>query len=408
MDSIKLYKPYLKQQPIHKACNDNVAFFITAVAGRQAGKTALAEQQALFWALSKPKVIVYWVSPTASQSTKVYNQILEMVVSKPFLESYKGSKADTELVFYNGSKILFRSAAQEDSLRGETIEYLIVDEAAFIKESVFGEILLPMLNVRGKKCLIISTPKGKNWFFNQYQKGFTGNNNYSSFKFISKDNPYANPVIIDIAKDNLPAVLFEQEYLAEFVDSTAIFENLNELCSIDTLSVPMVGSTYFMGIDIALKDDYTVINVIDDKDNVVWFDRFNQCTAPELKERIIKANQLWKPRKLMIEENNQGLPIIHDLKIIHKLTNIVGFKTTAVSKPEIVNNLINAFSSKKINVPNDEIYKSELETFTMSISPTGKPKFEAAAGFHDDIPMSLAITWECKNKHKYNGQYNFN
>ncbi len=149
MDSIKLYKPYLKQQPIHKACNDNVTFFITAVAGRQAGKTALAEQQALFWALSNPKVIVYWVSPTASQSTKVYNQILEMVVSKPFLESYKGSKADTELVFYNGSKILFRSAAQEDSLRGETIEYLIVDEAAFIKESVFGEILLPMLNVRG-------------------------------------------------------------------------------------------------------------------------------------------------------------------------------------------------------------------------------------------------------------------
>ena len=407
MDEIKLYKPSKKQVPIHKACIDTLCFFITVVAGRQAGKTALAQQQALYWALNTPNIIVYWVSPTASQATKVYNQLLEMIIEMPFVKSHKGSKADTEILFTNGSKILFRSAAQEDSLRGETIEYLILDEAAFIKESVFGEILLPMLNVRGKKCLIISTPKGKNWFFNQYQKGYITDKNYNSFKFISADNPYANPVIIQIAKENLPAVLFNQEYLAEFVDSSAIFENLKKLAILDTIDKPVSGRSYWMGIDIALKDDYTVITVIDDNDNVVWFDRFNQVTAPQLKSRIIEANNLWKPKKLMIEENNQGLPIIDDLKILHKLTNIVGFKTTAVSKPEIINNLINAFASEKIHVPNDDIYKSELETFTMTISPTGKPKFEAASGFHDDIPMSLAITWECKNKFKYNGSYNF-
>ena len=109
----------------------------------------------------------------------------------------------------------------------------------------------------------------------------------------------------------------------------------------------------------------------------------------------------------MIEENNQGLPIIDDLKIIHKLNNIVGFKTTGTSKPEIINNLMNAFASKTINVPSDPIYISELETFTMEIGPTGKPKFAAAHGFHDDIPMSLAIAWECANKYKYTGSYNF-
>ena len=40
-------------------------------------------------------------------------------------------------------------------MRGETIDYLVTDEAAFVKESVFSEILLPMLNVRGKKCLVM-------------------------------------------------------------------------------------------------------------------------------------------------------------------------------------------------------------------------------------------------------------
>lgn len=408
MDNIKLYKPYAKQIPIHRACNDKDTFFITAVAGRQAGKTALAQQQALYWALTNNNVVVYWVSPTAGQATKVYKQLLDMIIKTPAVSSYKGGQGDTEIVFTNKSRILFRSSAQEDSLRGETIEYLIDDEAAFQKETTFNTILLPMLNVRGKKCLVISTGKGKNWFFNQYQKGFTGDKNYKSFKFLSSDNPYANAAIIQIAKDNLPDALFRQEYLGEFIDSAAIFENLNTLAVLDTIDKPVSGRSYWMGIDIALKDDYTVVTVIDDQDNVVWFDRFNQVTAPQLKQRVIEANKLWKPKKLMIEENNQGLPIIDDLKIIHKLNNIIGFKTTGTSKPEIINNLINAFASEKIHVPNDEIYRSELETFTMTISPTGKPKFEAANGFHDDIPMSLAITWECKNKFKYNGQYNFN
>ena len=407
MDEIKLYKPYSKQIPIHQACNDKETFFITAVAGRQAGKTALAQQQAIYWALNSDNVLVYWVSPTAGQATKVYKQLLEMTIKTPVLKSYKGGQGDTEITFTNKSKILFRSSAQEDSLRGETIEYLIDDEAAFQKEEVFNTILLPMLNVRGRKCLCISTGKGKNWFFHQYQRGLSNDKTYKSFKFLSSDNPYSNPEVIKIAKDNLPDVLFRQEYLGEFIDSSAIFENVQELCCLDKLPKPLAGQSYWMGIDIALKDDYTVITVIDKDSNVIWYDRFNHVTAPQLKQRIIDARNLWSPKKIMIEENNQGLPIIDDLRIVHKISNIVGFKTTSTSKQEIVNNLINAFSSKKIRVPKDDIYKSELETFTMTISPTGQPKFAAASGFHDDIPMSLAITWECVNKFKYNGQFNF-
>ena len=404
---IELYTPHGKQLAVHEACNNPNLFFISVNAGRQSGKTALSQQQALKWCLDSDNIVLLWVSPTAGQAIKVYLQMLKMIDGKPFMISNKGSQGYTEMVFYNGSKILFRSSAQEDSLRGETIEYLIIDEGAFQKESVFFEILLPMLNVRGRKVLIVSTPKGKNWFFNIIQKGIT-DEKYASFLFTSYDNPYASLDVINLAKESMPAVLFAQEYLGEFVDNTAIFENLKELCCIDvSKSKVEMNNHYFTGVDIALKDDYTVITTIDKNDKVIDYERFNQCTAPQLKQRIIDHNNKWKPKKLMIEENNQGLPIIDDLKIIHKLNNIVGFKTTGTSKPEIINNLINAFASKKINVPNDPIYISELETFTMTISPTGKPKFAASHGFHDDIPMSLAIAWECKNKHKYTGNYNF-
>jgi phage FluMu gp28-like protein len=404
MESIKLYTPHKNQLPVHEACNDKETFFVTVNAGRQSGKTALSQQQTLYWALNYTGVCIYWVSPTQSQTSKVYKQLLEMVIKAPIVESHKGSMGDTEIVFKNGSIIKFRSAAQEDSLRGETIEYLVIDEAAFIKESVFQEILLPMLNVRGKKCLVISTPKGKNWFYYQYMRG--GEGKYKSFKFTSADNPYSSKEIIAIAKDNLPEVLFSQEYLGEFVDSTAIFENLDELCILEPRT-PLQGEHYYIGIDVALKDDYTVTTVMNEKNEVVFYDRVNHITAPELKGRLIDIFKTWRPRKIMIEENNQGLPIIQDLKQIHGVKNIVGFKTTASSKPQIINNLINAFASKKLRLPKAEEYKNELSVFNMVTTPSGVPKFEAPKPFNDDIPLSLAITWECINRFRYNGTYNF-
>jgi phage FluMu gp28-like protein len=405
---IKLYTPHTTQKPVHEFCNDKETFFITVDAGRQSGKTALSQQQALYWALKNSKVLVYWVSPTNSQANKVYKQLVDMVAAYPFVKNCKGSVGDLEIEFKNGSVIKFRSAAQEDSLRGETVDYLIIDEAAFIKESVFQEILLPMLNIRGKKCLIISTPKGKNWFFYQYMRGLeTKETKYKSFKFTSADNPYSNPDIIQLAKESLPSVLFAQEYLGEFVDSSAIFENIPELCILERFKLPRGGEQYFIGVDIALKNDYTVATVINHKGEVVDYLRFKDVSSPELKRRLLEYFKIWKPKKIMIEANNQGQPIIDDLKIVHKITNIVGFNTTATSKPEIVNNLINAFSSKKLTLPKDEEYKGELEVFTMTLSATGKPKFEAPQPFNDDIPMSLAITWECLNKYRYNGSYNF-
>jgi phage FluMu gp28-like protein len=403
METIKLYRPHTKQIPIHEACNDKSTLYITVNAGRQSGKTALSQQQALYWSLSKSKMITYWVSPVASQAQKVYKQILEMIVNTPFIKSYKGSQGDIEIVFKNNSVIKFRSGAQENSLRGESVDYLIIDEAAFIKESTYQEILLPMLNVRGKKVLIISTPKGKNWFFRQYNRGIIGEDGCMSYKFTSLENPYSNPRIIQSAKDSMPSLLYRQEYLGEFVDNAAVIENIEELAIVNQINSPVPGDTYYIGIDVALKSDYNVTVIMNQHDEVVHMDRVNNISAPALKERLVSIFNLWKPIKIYIEENNQGLPIIQDLKQIHKIRNIQGFLTTSKSKPEIINHLINAFASKKIMIIDDDVLKSELEMFTMSISPSGHVKFAAPDGFHDDCVMALAIAWECLQKHKGSG-----
>lgn len=406
MMNIKLYTPYKKQKPVHAACNDRTTFFVNVCAGRQSGKTALGQQQALYWALEgSGNKEIYWVSPTAAQAAKVYKQILKLIGATPIIKSNKGSQGDTEIIFENDSIIKFRSSAQEDSLRGETIDYLIIDEAAFIKETVFQEILMPMLNVRGKKILIISTPKGRNWFYHIYNKGIANGFKYKSFKFTSADNPYSNQDIIQSAKESIPKVLFEQEYLAEFVDDAAIFENIIELACLKLQKDPLPGENYYVGVDIALKNDYNVVTIFNKNDELVFYDRVNNITSPLLKERLIKIFDKWKPKQIYIEENNQGLPIIQDLQDIHNIQNIQGFSTTSKSKPEIINQLINAFASRKIKFIDDEIIKTELGLFTMTINSNGKPTFSAPHGFNDDIVMSMAIGWECLQKNK-GAEYN--
>ena len=405
--NLKLYSPYQKQKEVHKVCADKSTFFITVNSGRQSGKSLLAMNQALMWSLSKKNMIVYWISPTSGQASKVYKQLLKAILGTPVVESYKGTMGDTEIIFKNGSTIKLRSAAQEDSLRGESIDYLILDESAFIKESTFQEILLPMLNVRGKKCLSLSTPKGKNFFYTQFMKGRGNNPKYVSFKFTSADNPHSNLEIIAMAKASLPKDLFDQEYLAEFVDSAAVFKNVNELATMKLITEPKPGDKYWAGIDIALKGDYTVITIMNQDYEVVYYERFNNVTAPILKERLVKTINLFKPEKTMIELNNQGLPIYDDLKDLHKIKNIIGFNTTSSSKPEIINNLINAFGESKLRIPDDEVYKDEIKIFTMTLSKIGRAQYSAPSGFNDDIPMSLAITWECINKYRYNNTIAF-
>lgn len=401
--NIKLYKPHWKQMEIHKACIDPAVFFVVCKAGRQAGKTALGQQQSIKWALEEPNIEVYWVSPTASQAQKVYKQILKQIGKTPIIKSNKGSQGDTEIIFHNGSIIKFRSAQQKDSLRGETIHYLIVDEAAFQDDEIFQEVLLPMLNVKGRKVLMISTPKGKNGFYKMYQKGLGDNTRYKSFSFTSADSPYANQEIINTARESMPKVLFEQEYLAYFVDNSAIFENVQEVSTLQMIKTPVYGDKYYIGVDIALKNDYNVVTVFNQNDELVWYDRTNNITSPVLKDRLIKVFNHWKPEKIYIEENNQGLPIIQDLIDIHKVQNVKGFLTTSKSKPFIINNLINAFASKQISIIDDEIMKAELEMFTMYISNTGTVKYSAPHGYNDDIVMSMAIGWECLQRNKGGG-----
>lgn len=376
-----------------KKCLDKDTFFITLNASRQSGKTFLASIIAVYWSLQKPNQHVMLCSPTDSQVRKIYKQIIKMLspAIKALVKTYKIQAGDSEIVFNNGSVLLFRSAASENSLRGYSNTHLILDESAFIKVDTWNEILAPTLAVRGTKVLFCSTPAGKNFFYESYQRGLNNEKKYASFKIIYTENPYANIEFIEEQKRILPEVIFKQEYLGEFVDSTSVFKNVDELSN-QTKQQPR-GQKCSIGIDVAFSVDYTVAIVLDDKVNMLDYLRINKLETPELIKQLSDFIKKWNPAKTIIEVNNQG-KIVMDLLKQSGIHRIEGFTTTALSKNEIINDLMAAFAKKEIRIINDDIVKGEIEAFTYAISDTGKVTFSARNGFHDDIVMSLAFAYK--------------
>jgi hypothetical protein len=392
--NINLYTPHDKQKEIHTACSLNdPCFFITVVAGRRGGKTMAAINQTIFWASKYPGCKIWYVTPVESQGLIVLEALYNSIKGSSLIKTYKKSKGSMELVFTNGSRIDFKSASSGQNLRGAEVNFMIIDEAGYISNSVIDEAIMPTLAAGGKKCLIISTPKGKNWFYRWYLKGLDkAETKYKSFKFLSSDNPKVDKSLIELFRQAVPEAVYRQEYLGSFEDSAAVFRNIDEVCILNT-SGPEAGVSYYAGIDIGMLSDDTVVSIINDKGELVYIDRFTGLESPELKERILKTLKLWRPVETVMEQNNQGLTILQEMK--RYWPTLKGFVTTNKSKEEIINRLVSAFSGLSIKCLKDNEIISQLQGFIFELTSTGKIRYCAASGFHDDIVMSMAIAWDC-------------
>jgi hypothetical protein len=399
-DLILKYTPLPHQRLIHNYCSkEDSALFITVLGGRQSGKTKSFIMQAIIWGLQAPDLLIWYVMPSESQCSEVYRKMLEELASldKRLIKSSTASRGDIRITLHNKSRIEFKSAKMEHTLRGSSVNYLICDESADIPKETIDEILLPTLTVTGRKGLFGGTPKGKNWFYSYYNMPEL-DKNYKSIKFTYKDNPLCNLAIVDAARLSAPENVFKQEYEAEFVEGGAVFNNIESAMSI---SAPMSYDplrSYYIGIDVALVQDYTVITILNDKGEMVDVIRFNGKDSTFVKKSIKEVIIEFKPKKVLIERNGIGLPIYQDLSLddeIRTITKFESFVTTNKTKNEIISNLISGIESGSLQLLNNNVLKKEMSDFYYDFSESGNIIYKSHD--HDDTVMSLAFAYECLN-----------
>jgi hypothetical protein len=401
---ITAFTPHPKQRELLNSVISGSEKYHIASIGRQFGKSMMAENLALYWAINDAPCKILWVSPVYSQANKVQKEVIQAIGGTALLRS--NNYSTNEITLSTGSVIYFRSAERYDNIRGMTLDYAIVDEAGYIKDDAWREAIKPTLLVRGKKVLFISTPKGKNWFYDLYQYGTSSEYpNYKSYKGSSYDTPFIDEAEINEAKKTVPEKVFRQEYLAEFLDGGGeVFQNVDQIAMLDKYPSP-VGKC-FAGLDIGKQEDFTVLTIMDQKGVVVDIYRDNQnqwhTMIKEVVSRLRKFNA-----SCMVEVNGVGDPIYEQIKM--QWQNTHPFITTHQSKTEIIEGLIIDTNEVSISIPTEKLFPylyQEMGYFTYEYSPkTRNIRYGHPVGLHDDTVMSLAITNYNRKTNKNYGTY---
>lgn len=394
MATIKGYKPHEKQRLIHESINGEPFKYYTLNIGRQFGKSMLGLNQMLYWCINDPGCNVAWVSPVYKQSKKVFADF-EKYTQNSGLFHFNKSELTIEGM---GSKIQFFSGERPDNIRGNTFNYLIVDEMAFCRKELWDEVLSATVLVKGKKILFISTPKGKNHFHSLYMRS-NYDNRYKSFTFTSYQNPMIDAREIDERRESLPEYVFKQEYLAEFIDGgTGIFKNVRECVGLAT------GNKNFAGLDIGRADDYTVLSILNENKQMIHCERWRQMEwtniIDKVAELIIKFNCMTA-----VEVNNQG-DVFYEL-LQKKCRNLVyPHTTTSKTKPIMIEDLAVAFEDKSIQILNIDWLIDELENYTFIYNnKTRNVQYSAPSGMHDDSVISLSLAYQSLKEKKTRGKY---
>jgi len=396
LTSVTLYTPHNNQQIIHDSINKDPYKYYVINIGRQFGKSLLATNQLLYWILSN-KCECAWVSPVYNQANKVYEQIVSAFANTDIITKKDSQKL--KIVFCNGSMLQFFSAERYDNIRGFTFDYLVCDEFAFMDEKAWTEVLRATVLVKGKKVLLISTPKGKNHFYKLHQLDGI-NEQYKSFTMTSYDNPMINPSEIDDAKLTLPEMIFRQEYLAEFIDGSAMLFNNRQLT--DNKSY----GKGFAGIDLGRADDYSVLSIFNEKGEQFYIERWRHSDWSTIVKNIANGLRTNNVQTALVEVNSIGDVIFEMLqKECSSYCTIEPFVTTNQSKKEIVESLIVANQNKEVKFLNVDWLDKELEMFTYEYNPKSRViKYSATTGFHDDGVMASCLSYHAYSKYK-TGRY---
>jgi hypothetical protein len=332
--------------------------------GRRWGKTVLGGVLSLACAARGAKVA--WCVPAYKNGRPLWRwaeQVAGPVRAAGRAEIHRSER----LISFDGGGFLgIYSADNGDSMRGESFHLVIVDEAARVPVEVWTDVLQPTLADYDGKAILISTPKGRNWFWEEWQRGQTGNDAIMSWTAPTSANP--NPRIqraAQLAHERVPRATYEQEWLAEFVEDELTVFAIADINRAEDGAIgeqpPRAGRLYITSVDVGRRQDATVINTFDATQEPyqrVAHERLERVPYPLIQHHIAQRAQRY-PGTLIVESNGIGDPVIENLDV-----PATPFVTTPRSKVQAIQSLQLLFEHSRIKAQWTPQERSELIAYT--------------------------------------------
>jgi hypothetical protein len=409
--TLKLPAAHPKQYELINAFELNQGVrFVAGACGTKFGKTYGCTIRIVKEAWENKGSLNWWVAPSYAQATIAFNLVRRLLHPGTFIEYRAADNMKIVLVEPDGtehSTIAFKSGENDNTLRGFAVNFVIIDEAARIPYESFVSVMTTLTKTKGR-AIVISTPSGRGWFYDVYQRGnkealMPGEKDefpeWLSIRMPTWMNPTVDLASIEDARRNLPVDVFQQEYGAIFqTEGAGVFRGVRR-CGISGMPIPespQYGRRYVMGVDLARTKDFTVIIVMDvtgGRNHVVYFDRFQDQAWQVQYNRIVQVAKMYNNAWIWLDSTGIGDPIEEAIRM--NGCNVEGYKIFGTTpKQQLIENLRVGIEHKELTWP-DQLgtLMKELESYEYEHTKTGKVQYSAPEGKHDDCVISLALAW---------------
>lgn len=408
--------PHAGQQPVM----ESTARFKVMNCGRRFGKTVLA-CKILVQKSRSPKQMLWFVAPTYKIVKRGYAEILRqlpdgVLTHEPPPDSNFDAGRSVILRFKNGTRMEFYSAERPEGMLGASVDYVVLDESATMPGRVFNQIVSPTLMDRKGGALLISTPRGRNWFYQCWLKGQDPlEKDWESWTFTSNDNPTLPPGEAERMAASMPRMEADQEIYAKWLAAGSSVFFIDEKCiqldpetGADAIILPngMIEGYppkgfVVLGIDLARTNDYTVLYGARMRDRRnCYYERMQAITWPEQKRRVRRAVMRLKRDgaehvMLVIDSTGLGDPVAEDLEA--EGYDVVGLNFTT-HKTNMVRLLAKDLEEGEAFILHDGEME-EFRSYMMTMSPAGRMTYSAPEGQHDDVVSAKMLShWGCVNE----------
>lgn len=203
------------------------ARFKVVAAGRRWGKTAMGLMMTVKGHGPKRGVLrgamdgatIGWVAPTYGITDTVIWPDLKRACAPAAI---RVSEKEHKITLPGGGSIKVMSADQPENLRGAGWDGMVLDEAAFIDEGAWREVLRPALADRQGWAVFISTPNGFNWFYKRFEEaGYTPG--WERWQRPTSENHIIPASEIDASRVEMGPRAFAQEMGASFLSMEGAF-----------------------------------------------------------------------------------------------------------------------------------------------------------------------------------------
>ena len=389
--------------------------------GRQSGKTTAVAAGTIWFAFTHPgtpvsptQVLV--VSKALRQSMIMFRAIKSMIHSNPLLVRSIVYESRTMLAFSNHAEIIVLPCGHDGhSIRGYSAKLLIVDEAAFMKESIITEVCFPMLATTQGSMFMLSTPYGKKhvYYTSFMHPGFWKRHIPSS------RCPRITKEFLEEQEKLIGQMKFKQEYLAEFVDDSnswlpqdLIREVVEDYRMIPEAAVVTdtveTGKKYLhdIGVDFGKKHDHTVIMVLrrerfgdgPERQRLIFRKIFPLIEADSKKKSqkiysevlayLRQTVKAFDVASLTYDETGVGEAIGEDISEFYEQAK--GVNLSDVRKKDVMTFLRTRIEQHRIIVPYEKDLMDEMNIEEFRLIGD-KILFSHPEGTHDDQLWALAL-----------------